>query len=404
MVSPFNNEITQPSHPLGKSLIMKKIAIATATRAEYGILKPLIDLVHQDPDFELHLFVTGAHLSFNHGRTLEQIEADGFPIAKKIEILLSSDTAVAVSKAMGLAQFSFAEAFEELKPDVVVILGDRYEMLAIASVSLMFNIPIVHLHGGELTFGAIDDSIRHAITKMSSLHFTSTEIYRRRVIQMGESPGSVFNTGALGLDNINALKLLSREELENSLECQFKKKNFIITFHPETKGDAQVNQQLDELLNALDKQQETFLLFTGANADTNGSTINTVIQQYVATHSDKAAFFYSLGQLRYLSCLKHFDLMMGNSSSGVIESPSFKIPVVNIGDRQKGRIMARNIINSEICSEQISAAIDKCLSVSFKESLKEMASPYGDGKSAQRILKVLKSYSFPKQKEFFEVE
>lgn len=383
---------------------MRKIAVVTGTRAEYGILKPLIQLIHEDEQLKLELLVTGAHLSLSHGNTCRFIESDGFPISRKIEILQASDSFVGVCKTMGLAQISFAEVFEELKPEMVIILGDRYEMLSVASTALIANIPIVHLHGGELTFGAIDDSIRHAITKMSSLHFTSTEIYRRRVIQMGESPGAVFNTGALGLDNINALKLLSREELENSLGCQFKKKNFIITFHPETKGDVQVNQQLDELLNVLDKQQETFLLFTGANADTNGSAINTVIQQYVATHSDKAAFFYSLGQLRYLSCLKHFDLMMGNSSSGVIESPSFKIPVVNIGDRQKGRIMARNIINSEICSEQISAAIDKCLSVSFKESLKEMASPYGDGNSAQRILKVLKSYSFPKQKEFFEVE
>lgn len=382
---------------------MRKIAVITGTRAEYGILRPLIQLIHEDRDLKMELLVTGAHLSLHHGNTWKFIESDGFPISRKIEILQASDSFVGVCKAMGLAQISFAEVFQELKPDMVIILGDRYEMLAVASTALIANIPIVHIHGGELTLGAVDDAIRHAISKMSSLHFTSSEEYRRRVIQMGENPNTVYNTGALGLDSIYNLQLLSREELESSLECQLQKRNFIITFHPETKGDSLVSLQLEELFHALDKQNETFLLFTGANADTNGSVINSAIQEYVASHPEKAVFFQSLGQLRYLSCLKHFDLMIGNSSSGVIESPSFRIPVVNIGDRQKGRIMARNIINCEICSEQISAAIDKGLSVSFKETLKEMVSPYGDGNSAQRILKVLKSYSFPKQKEFFEM-
>jgi UDP-hydrolysing UDP-N-acetyl-D-glucosamine 2-epimerase len=384
-------------------LIMKKIAIITATRAEYGLLKPLIELVHKDPELEIQLLVTGAHLSPYHGSTWQQIGTDGFPIDKKIEILLSSDTPVAVSKAMGLAQVSFAEAFEELKPDVVVILGDRYEMLAVASTALMFNIPIAHLHGGELTYGAIDDSIRHAITKMSSLHFTSAEEYRRRVIQMGEHPDRVFNTGAIGLDNIKNLNLYNRQELESAIGAKLRKYNFIITYHPETRNDKSITHQMDQLLGALTEFDDTLLLFTGANADTHGQEINAIIKGFVSNHPEHALFFDSLGQMRYLSCLKHFDMVIGNSSSGIIEAPSFKIPVVNIGNRQDGRIIADNIINCNTSKDEITKAINKGLSISFKKSIQNLKSPYGDGSTAPAILDALKNCVISKVKKFHDL-
>jgi UDP-hydrolysing UDP-N-acetyl-D-glucosamine 2-epimerase len=383
---------------------MKKIAIITATRAEYGLLRPLIDLVHNDPELELQLLVTGAHLSPNHGNTWQQIEADGFPITKKVEILLASDTPVAVSKAMGLAQISFAEAFEELTPDIAIILGDRYEMLAIASSALMFNIPIAHLHGGELTYGAIDDSIRHAITKMSSLHFTSTEEYRKRVIQMGEAPESVFNTGAIGLDNIRNLKLYNRQELESAIGTKLKKRNFIITYHPETRNNESITHQMDQLLSALNGyDDDTLLLFTGANADAHGNEINTILKQFVASHPGNALFFDSLGQLRYLSCLKHFDMVIGNSSSGIIEAPSFRIPVVNIGNRQAGRIMAANILNCENIKEEITKAIKTGLSDSFQKSIEDLKSPYGEGNAAPQILGIIKNYNIQGIKKFYDL-
>jgi UDP-hydrolysing UDP-N-acetyl-D-glucosamine 2-epimerase len=383
---------------------MKKIAIITATRAEYGLLRPLIDLVHNDPELELQLLVTGAHLSPNHGNTWQQIEADGFPITKKVEILLASDTPVAVSKALGLAQLSFAEAFEELTPDIAIILGDRYEMLAIASSALMFNIPIAHLHGGELTYGAIDDSIRHAITKMSSLHFTSTEEYRKRVIQMGEAPESVFNTGAIGLDNIRNLKLYNRQELESAIGTKLKKRNFIITYHPETRNNESITHQMDQLLSALNGyDDDTLLLFTGANADAHGNEINTILKQFVASHPGNALFFDSLGQLRYLSCLKHFDMVIGNSSSGIIEAPSFRIPVVNIGNRQAGRIMAANILNCENIKEEITKAIKTGLSDSFQKSIEDLKSPYGEGNAAPQILGIIKNYNIQGIKKFYDL-
>lgn len=383
---------------------MKKIAIVTGTRAEYGLLKPLVQLVHEDDDLMLELLVTGSHLSANHGNTWQDIEKDGFPISRKIEILQASDSFVGVCKAMGLAQISFSEVFDDLKPEIVVILGDRYEMLAVASTAVMANIPVAHLHGGELTYGAIDDSIRHAITKMSSIHFTSAEVYRKRVIRLGEQPSTVFNTGAIGLDSIKKLSLLSRIDLQKSLGIELKSKNFIITFHPETKSIVPAKQQLVELLFALDGQEDTLLLFTGANADTHGNEINAIINEFVKSRPERAVFFYSLGQLRYLSCLKHFDMMIGNSSSGIIEAPSFKLPVVNIGNRQKGRIMAKNIINCDINKADIALSINEGLSDSFKETLSDLESPYGDGNSAEMILEIIKTHRISEEKIFFEEE
>lgn len=384
---------------------MKKIAIITATRAEYGLLRPLIELVQSDQELELQLLVTGAHLSSNHGNTWKQIEADGFPITRKIEILLSSDTPAALSKVMGLAQISFGEAFEELKPDMAIILGDRYEMLAIASTALMFNIPIAHLHGGELTFGAIDDSIRHAITKMSSLHFTSTEKYRRRIIQMGEDPKTVFNTGAIGLDNIRNLKLYNQQELEASIGTKLKKRNFIITYHPETRNSESVKHQMEQLLGALDEfEDNTLFLFTGANADIHGNEINNILKEFSKEHPENALFFDSLGQLRYLSCLKYFDMVIGNSSSGIIEAPSFCIPVVNIGERQTGRIIAQNVISCHNSKTEIKDAINKGLSASFRKSIESLISPFGEGSAAPQIVDILKKYCIQDVKKFHDLK
>jgi GDP/UDP-N,N'-diacetylbacillosamine 2-epimerase (hydrolysing) len=381
---------------------MKKVCIVTGSRAEYGLLKPLIELVHRDGELELQLIVTGSHLSPVFGETWKGIEADGLPIHKKIEILLASDSPVAVSKAMGLAQISFSEAFAELKPDIVVILGDRYEMLAIASAALIAKIPIAHLHGGELTLGAIDDSIRHAITKMSSLHLTSTEEYRNRVIQMGEHPETVFNTGAIGLDNIKNLRLLDRIELQEALGITLHRQNFLVTFHPETRSNISAREHTEELLAALNGFNEALLLFTGANADVYGSHINETLRNYADQHPGKAVFFDSLGQQKYLSCLREFDLVIGNSSSGIIEAPSFGIPVINIGERQKGRIMAANIINCGTRKEEIVKAIHKGLSAEFKKSLTGLKSPYGDGNAAPQILHIIKTQPIAIEKQFYD--
>lgn len=382
---------------------MKKIAIVTATRAEYGLLKPLIQLVATDPELELQLLVTGAHLSHNHGNTWQHIQKDGFHISKKIEILLATDGPTAVSKAMGLAQLAFAEAFEELQPDLIVILGDRYEMLAIASTALIFNLPIAHLHGGELTYGAIDDSIRHAITKMSHLHFVATESYRQRVIQMGEAPNTVFNVGAIGLDSIKHLNLLNRQELEKQLGTSLQKQNIIVTQHPETKSKSPVQEQISNLLQALDDLEDTLLVFTGANADAQGTAINTALKNYADQNPHKAIFRNSLGQLNYLSCLKHFDMVVGNSSSGIIETPSFKIPVVNIGDRQLGRLMSPNIIHCSSQKTAISQAIQQASHPGFKAKIQQITSPYGDGQAAPQILQIIKHHKTAAIKTFFDI-
>lgn len=364
-----------------------KICVATGTRAEYGLLKPLLDQIKSDQDLELQLLVTGAHLSPEFGLTYQQILTDDYEVVEKVEMLLSSDSATGIVKSMGLGMIGYADAFEKLKPDLLVILGDRYEMLAVASAALIFKIPIAHLHGGELTEGAYDDAIRHAITKMSSLHFTSTEEYKNRVIQMGEQPANVHNVGAIGLDNIKMLALLSQTELEEQLNIRFLKYNYLITFHPETLSDLSVEVQFMELLNALDAQKDSFFIFTKANADTNGRVINKMIDDYVVRHPKKSIAFVSMGQLRYLSAMKHCTAVVGNSSSGIIEAPLFHKPAINIGNRQKGRIQATSIINSESDAASIKEAFS--ILTNFKKSEK-IKSPYGEGNTSGDILSVIK--------------
>ncbi|MDF1879569.1 UDP-N-acetylglucosamine 2-epimerase (hydrolyzing) [Sulfurimonas sp. SAG-AH-194-C20] len=368
----------------------RKICVVTGTRAEYGLLYWLMKEIEQDDALELQLIVTGMHLSPEFGLTYETIEEE-FKIDKKIEMLLSSDTAVGISKSMGLAQISFAETYEELQPDMLVVLGDRYEMFSAVSAAMISRVPIAHLHGGETTEGAFDESIRHSITKMSHLHFTATDEYKKRVIQLGEQPERVFNVGGMGIENIKRLKLLSRDEFEKSIEFTLGKRNLLVTFHPVTLENSTAKQQFTNLLKALDTQEDTKIIFTKANSDTDGRIINAMVDEYVAKNSDKSIAFTSLGQLRYLSALQYVDAMVGNSSSGLAEAPSFEVGTINIGDRQKGRIMASSIINCDNETDSILKAFEYLYSDKFKEILKTTQNPYGNGMASAKIIKIIKN-------------
>lgn len=370
----------------------RKICVVTGTRAEYGLLYWLMKEIEADSELQLQLIVTGMHLSPEFGLTYQAIEKE-FKIDKKIEMLLSSDTSIGISKSMGLAQISFAESYEELKPDIVVVLGDRYEIFSAVSAAMIARIPIAHLHGGEATEGAFDESIRHSITKMSHLHFTATEEYRNRVIQLGEHPNRVFNVGGMGIENIKRLKLLSKEEFEKSINFKLNKKNILVTFHPVTLENSTAKEQFQELLNAIDELKDTNIIFTKANSDTDGRVINQMIDEYVAKNSEKSVGFASLGQLRYLSALQFVDAVVGNSSSGLAEAPSFKIGTINIGDRQKGRIKPTSVIDCEPVKEEILKAFDKLYSDDFKESLKTVKNPYGEGRASSKVIEQIKKFN-----------
>ncbi|MFY4858858.1 UDP-N-acetylglucosamine 2-epimerase [Aliarcobacter butzleri] len=368
---------------------MKKICVVTGTRAEYGLLYWLMKEIESDKEFQLQLIVTGMHLSSEFGLTYKEIEKE-FKIDKKVEMLLSSDTSIGISKSMGLAQISFCEAFEELKPDILIVLGDRYEIFGVVSTAMIARIPIVHLHGGETTEGAFDESIRHSITKMSHLHFTATQEYRNRVIQLGEHPSMVFNVGGLGIENIKRMKLLSKEEFENSIDFKLNKKNILVTFHPVTLENSTAQEQFQELLEVIDELKDTNIIFTKANSDTDGRIINRMIDDYVAKNFHKSIGFNSLGQLRYLSALQYVDAMVGNSSSGLLEAPSFKIGTINIGDRQKGRIKANSIIDCSTNKTDIEKAFKKLYSKEFQNSLINVKNPYGDGCASKKIIEEIK--------------
>lgn len=383
----------------------RKICVVTGTRAEYGLLYWLMKEIEEDKDLELQLIVTGMHLSPEFGLTYKTIEKD-FKIDKKIEMLLSSDTSIGISKSMGLAQISFAEAYKELQPDMLVVLGDRYEIFSAVSAAMIARIPIAHLHGGETTEGAFDESIRHSITKMSHIHFTATDEYENRVIQLGEQPDRVFNVGGLGIENIKRLKLLSKEEFEKSIDFKLNKKNILVTFHPVTLEKATASAQFQELLNAIDRLKDTNIIFTKANSDTDGRVINSMIDDYVSRNSDKSVGFTSLGQLRYLSALQYVDAMVGNSSSGLAEAPSFQIGTINIGDRQKGRIMADSVLNCKSDKESISNAFEELYADKFKETLKLSVNPYGDGCASLKIIEELKKIDLKNiiKKSFFDIK
>ena len=372
---------------------MRKICVVTGSRAEFGLLYPLIKRIDEDEELELQLIATGMHLSKEFGLTYKEIEKE-FKIDKKIDIKLSSKKED-ISRSMGIAQIKFTKALSQLKPDIIVLLGDRYEIFAVAATATALNIPIAHIHGGELTEGAIDDAFRHSITKMSHLHFTSTKEYRERVIQLGESPKKVFYTGALGIENIKVLKLLSKKELEKKLGFKFLEKNLLITFHPETITRLTPKKQINQLLNVVAKLNDTKLIFTKSNADFGGIEINNTIDEFVKAH-DNAVVFTSMGQINYLSTLKYVDCVIGNSSSGILEVPSFKIPTINIGDRQKGRIQAKSILNTNFDLKSIQKALDKSYSKSFRKNLSNIKNPYEKALPSKKIIKTLKKVKLDK--------
>lgn len=385
-------------------MINKKICFITGTRAEYGLLKPLIEEFVNDDNFEVQIVATGMHLSPEFGLTYQEIEKDGFKINEKIEILLSSDSRIGVSKSMGLALISFAEAYERLQPDLIVGLGDRFELFSAVAAANVANIPVAHLYGGELTLGAFDEGFRHAITKMSHLHFTSTEEYKNRVIQMGEHPKRVFNVGALGIDNIKKIKFLSRIELGDLLKIKLSKPVFLVTFHPETRLESS-KTNFNELLKAFNGIENAQIVFTLPNADSGGRELIKLIYEFVERNKNRAFAFTNLGQMKYLSLMKYVDGVIGNSSSGIIEAPSFNIGTINIGDRQKGRISAESVIDVKSQKNEILKAISLILSEQFKQKIKKIKNPYGDGKASQRIKKIITKSNFEKlkNKKFYDL-
>jgi len=383
---------------------MRKICIITGTRAEYGLLRWVMQGIKDDPELTLQIIVTGMHLSPEFGLTYKVIEQDGFEIDRKVEMLTSSDTSVGIAKSMGLGMVGFADALDELQPDLIVVLGDRFEIFAAVSSALVARIPVAHLHGGEATEGLIDEAIRHSITKMSHLHFVAAEPYRQRVIQLGEQPDSVFLVGGLGVDNIKRLELLDRSALEVSLDFKLGPKNLLITFHPVTLETSTAVIQMEELLAALAELKDTQLIFTLPNADTDGRALIKRVQDFVEQHPN-ARDYTSLGQLRYLSCIAQVDGVVGNSSSGLLEVPSFKKGTINIGDRQRGRLQAESVINCEPTRDSIANALAQLYSVGFQASLQKITNPYGEGGASEAIVSTIKAVSFDRilKKRFHDI-
>lgn len=369
----------------------RKVCVVTGSRAEYGLLYWLMKEIQSDSALELQVIVTGMHLSPEFGLTWKQIEQDGFIIDRKVEMLLSSDTPVGISKSIGLGVIGFGDALDYLQPDLLVVLGDRFEIFAAVQAAMTHRIPIAHIHGGEITEGAVDDAIRHAITKMSHLHFTATESYRQRVIQLGESPQCVFNSGAPGLDNIFRLKLLDKPQLEEAIDFKLGKRNLLVTFHPVTLEKATAATQFEHLLKALDYFDDSHIIFTQPNADADGRVIIEMIEQYRQRFPERVTSFVSLGSLRYLSLLKYMDAVVGNSSSGLIEAPAFKVGTINIGDRQRGRLCANSVIHCEPEVDDILNAFNRLFSEEFQKSLDTVENPYGNSGASIKIKQQLKS-------------
>ena len=369
----------------------RKICIITGTRADYGLLRWVMQGIKDDQYLTLQIIATGMHLSPEFGLTYREIENDGFQIDRKVEMLTSSDTSVGIAKSMGLGMIGFPDALSELSPDLIVVLGDRFEIFSAVSAALVARIPVAHLHGGELTEGAFDDALRHSITKMSHLHFVAAEQYRQRVIQLGEHPDRVFMVGGLGIDNIKNLQLLNREELEASLDFKLGIKNLLVTFHPVTLEMETASDQMAELIAALEELQDTQLIFTMPNADTDGRVLINMVEKFVAEHSNARAYT-SLGQLRYLSCVSHVDGVIGNSSSGLAEVPSFKKGTINIGDRQRGRLQAASVINCKPTRRSIAAALEQLNSDDFQKSLSKVTNPYGEGGASEKVVETIKNY------------
>ena len=383
---------------------MRKICVVTSTRAEYGLLYWLLKEIEADSELKLQLIVTGMHLSPEFGLTYKEIEKE-FKIDKKIEILSSSHTSLDICTDMAKVYEKFAPALAELKPDILVLLGDRYEIFGVAGVASIMQIPIAHIHGGETTQGAFDEAFRHSITKMSHIHFAATNEYANRIIQLGEEPTRVFNVGGPGIENIKKLNLLNKDEFEKSINFKLAKKNILITFHPATLENSSAREQFNELLKALDELDDTNFIFTKANSDTDGDVINKMIDEYVSENSQKAVAFASLGQLRYLSAIKFVDIVLGNSSSGLLEVPSFKKATINIGDRQKGRARASSVIDVRPDRKEILTAIKRAYSKEFEQILKDTINPYDGGNPSKKMVKILKEIKLDGilKKKFYDI-
>lgn len=383
--------------------ILKKVAVFTGTRAEYGLLFWLLKDIKNDPDLTLQLLVSGMHLSPEFGDTYMQIEKDGFVINEKVEILLSSNSAVGTAKSMGLGVLGFADALSRLAPDVLVIVGDRYEALAVAQTAMILRIPIIHLHGGEITEGAYDDAIRHAITKLSYLHGTSTDQHRKRVIQLGESPERVKNIGAIGLDYLNRGSFMTIPELSDALNFDLTSSYFVVTYHPVTLGNEASEDSFQALLEALDEYPNHQIILTYPNADDGGRRIIPMLEDYAAKQPKRVLAIPSLGRMRYLSAVKHSAAVIGNSSSGVIEVPAFDVPTVNIGLRQKGRLAAKSILNAQASKASISKAINLAISRKYKADGEIIVNPYGQGDSSKQAIEMIKGLFFDPCKSFFDL-
>lgn len=386
---------------------MKKVCVVTATRAEYGLFRPLLKRIQQEKELELCLVATGAHLSKQHGYTVEEIKKDGFPIAKEIFMNLESTSTIDLNRETARLQEKIGDFFAAERPDFLLVLGDRYEMLSVATAAMMCRIPIGHIHGGETTEGAIDEAIRHAITKMSYLHFTSLPEYRRRVIQLGEVPERVFTVGALGVENILKLELLPKEEIRQLLKVEKNRPYVMVTFHPVTLEAEEGEAQLKELMAAMRERRDFDYIVTFANADAGGNRINELWQAFAGQESH-VRLFSSLGSRNYLSALKEAAMVMGNSSSGILEAPSFRIPVINIGDRQKGRLQAACVKNCPPEKEAILAAMEACQRPDFQDMLKTLENPYGNGETSKKILAILKEYllgnKIELKKKFYDLD
>lgn len=376
----------------------RKICVVTGTRAEYGIMSRLMKSLKDDPKVELQVIATNMHLSPEFGMTITEIEGDGIRVDKRVEMLLSSDSNVGIVKSMGLELIGMADALEELDPDLVVLLGDRYEMLSVASASLIMGLPVAHLYGGEITEGAYDDSIRHAITKLAYLHFTSTEEYASHVIQMGEDPERVFCVGALGADNIKKNEVMALQELEESLGMDLGDNFIVVTYHPVTTEVGDAEKQINNLIKSLDKiKKEHKCLITLPNSDSDGRVITTQLMNWVKENREYACVVTSLGRRRYYSALAHCKAVVGNSSSGLCEAPSFKVPTLNIGNRQRGRTQGNTVINCDTTEEGIDAGLEKILASDFTEYVKQNGeNPYSKENTLEEIHKILVDYPLPK--------
>lgn len=385
---------------------MRKIAVFTGTRAEYGILYWVMKGLKLEADVDFQLFVGGMHLSREFGLTVEKIEDDGFHITERLEFLLSSDAPVAIGKSMGLALMSASEAFNRHRPDLLVILGDRFEVMAVAQAAMISRIPIAHIHGGETTEGVIDEAVRHSISKMAHLHFTATETYRKRVIQLGEHPDRVFNFGAPGIDSIKKLKLLDRKELSDALGFKLDKSYFVITFHPVTLVDGGDSEALFNLLSALDEYPKYKIIISYPNADAGNGKLIKIIESFYQKNKERVFLFQSLGQLRYLSALKHSEAVLGNSSSGLIEAPTLSIPTLNIGDRQKGRIAGATVFNCGSSQSSITEGLHTILTSDFKDICAKEDNTYGVGDASQKIVLRLVSYPLHEllHKRFYDLD